>query len=350
MSQIEASRLAAVHAAELERFARDHPRSRELFERARASLVGGVPMTWMAKWVGGTRSTPPRRTARGSRTSTATATSTSALGDTGAMAGHRRRRPSRPSSAGWAAGGDDADAPHRGRGVGRRGARAPLRPAVVELRADRDRREPLGAAAVPRRHRAAVRARLQRLLPRLRRRDLRHPRRRRRPRVARRATSASPSTRPRPRGSCEFNDLGALERTARRGDVACVLAEPALTNIGIVLPERRLPRRPARGVRRARGRCCHRRDAHHLRGARRLHRGLGLRPTSSRSARRSPAASRSAPTASAPRSPRASRPLDAADLVDVGGVGGTLAGNALSLAAVRATLGEVLTDGRVRRR
>ena len=35
--------------------------------------------------------------------------------------------------------------------------------------------------------------------------------------------------------------------------------------------------------------------------------------------------------------------LDEADLVDVGGVGGTLAGNALSLAAARATLGEVLT-------
>ncbi|MFC7762333.1 aminotransferase class III-fold pyridoxal phosphate-dependent enzyme [Catellatospora bangladeshensis] len=34
-----------------------------------------------------------------------------------------------------------------------------------------------------------------------------------------------------------------------------------------------------------------------------------------------------------------------ADIVDVGGVGGTLAGNALSLAAMRATLGEVLTDG-----
>jgi glutamate-1-semialdehyde 2,1-aminomutase len=33
-----------------------------------------------------------------------------------------------------------------------------------------------------------------------------------------------------------------------------------------------------------------------------------------------------------------------ADLVDVGGVGGTLAGNALSLAAARATLAEVLTD------
>jgi len=35
--------------------------------------------------------------------------------------------------------------------------------------------------------------------------------------------------------------------------------------------------------------------------------------------------------------------LDEADLIDVGGVGGTLAGNPLSLAAARATLGEVLT-------
>ena len=35
---------------------------------------------------------------------------------------------------------------------------------------------------------------------------------------------------------------------------------------------------------------------------------------------------------------------EGADYEDVGGVGGTLAGNALSLAAVRATLGEVLTE------
>jgi glutamate-1-semialdehyde 2,1-aminomutase len=50
---MQAGRLAALHAAELERFARGRPRSRQPFERARASLVGGVPMTWMAKWVGG---------------------------------------------------------------------------------------------------------------------------------------------------------------------------------------------------------------------------------------------------------------------------------------------------------
>ena len=35
----------------------------------------------------------------------------------------------------------------------------------------------------------------------------------------------------------EFNDLDALEAALRDGDVACVLAEPAMTNIGMVLPE-----------------------------------------------------------------------------------------------------------------
>jgi len=35
----------------------------------------------------------------------------------------------------------------------------------------------------------------------------------------------------------EFNDLDALEAALAPGDVACVLAEPALTNIGIVAPD-----------------------------------------------------------------------------------------------------------------
>jgi glutamate-1-semialdehyde 2,1-aminomutase len=34
-----------------------------------------------------------------------------------------------------------------------------------------------------------------------------------------------------------FNDLNALEQALRTGEIACVLMEPALTNIGIVLPE-----------------------------------------------------------------------------------------------------------------
>ena len=35
----------------------------------------------------------------------------------------------------------------------------------------------------------------------------------------------------------EINDLEALERELAHGDVACVLVEPALTNIGIVLAD-----------------------------------------------------------------------------------------------------------------
>ena len=35
----------------------------------------------------------------------------------------------------------------------------------------------------------------------------------------------------------EFNDLDMLERELAHGDVACVLAEPALTNMGIVLTD-----------------------------------------------------------------------------------------------------------------
>ena len=87
MSAVSA-RVAAVHAAERDRFAAAHPRSRELFERARGSLLGGVPMTWMAKWVGG--HPVYAASARG-----ATVVDVDghryvdfALGDTGAMAGH----------------------------------------------------------------------------------------------------------------------------------------------------------------------------------------------------------------------------------------------------------------------
>ncbi len=36
---------------------------------------------------------------------------------------------------------------------------------------------------------------------------------------------------------CEFNDLAALERELSHGDVALVLAEPAMTNVGIVAPD-----------------------------------------------------------------------------------------------------------------
>jgi len=39
-------------AREEQRFVTAHPRSARLFARARKSLLGGVPMNWMAKWPG----------------------------------------------------------------------------------------------------------------------------------------------------------------------------------------------------------------------------------------------------------------------------------------------------------
>src|SRR5439155_2508870 len=53
MSGVPRERLADLMERERVAFVRAHPRSRSLFERSRHSLVGGVPMHWMAKWPGG---------------------------------------------------------------------------------------------------------------------------------------------------------------------------------------------------------------------------------------------------------------------------------------------------------
>src|ERR687894_839708 len=47
------ARLAALLAREVDAFAGARPRSRELYERACGSLLGGVPMPWMMRWAGG---------------------------------------------------------------------------------------------------------------------------------------------------------------------------------------------------------------------------------------------------------------------------------------------------------
>ena len=39
-------------AATGDRFVAEHPRSKALYERARAVMPGGVPMSWMVKWPG----------------------------------------------------------------------------------------------------------------------------------------------------------------------------------------------------------------------------------------------------------------------------------------------------------
>ncbi|HSB62006.1 MAG TPA: aminotransferase class III-fold pyridoxal phosphate-dependent enzyme, partial [Vicinamibacteria bacterium] len=80
--------LRALLGRERERFARDHPRSRALHERARGSLVGGVPMSWMMKWAGGFPVFV--REACGARVVDVDGLEyvDLCLGDTGAMTGH----------------------------------------------------------------------------------------------------------------------------------------------------------------------------------------------------------------------------------------------------------------------
>lgn len=142
----------------------------------------------------------------------------------------------------------------------------------------------------------------------------------------------------------EYNDLERLERELAHGDVAAVLMEPALTNIGIVLPE------PG-----------------YLEGVRRLTRAHGtlLINDETHTFSAGPGGATAAwalepdvitiGKALAGGIPCGAYGLSQAivdeigrhtelDLVDMGGVGGTLAGNPVSTAAMRATLEHVLTD------
>jgi len=50
---ISQPRIGELMERERRTFAHAHPRSRSLFDRSRHSLLGGVPMHWMAKWPGG---------------------------------------------------------------------------------------------------------------------------------------------------------------------------------------------------------------------------------------------------------------------------------------------------------
>ncbi|GGN72055.1 aminotransferase [Actinoplanes lobatus] len=142
----------------------------------------------------------------------------------------------------------------------------------------------------------------------------------------------------------EFNDLAGLERELAYGDVAAVLMEPALTNIGIVLPEdgylagvRELTRRY--------GTYLINDETHTFSaGPGGATAYWGLEPDVVTIGK---AIGGGVPVGAYGLSAELAGTLsgrDDLDLVDMGGVGGTLAGNPLSMAATRATLSEVLTE------
>jgi glutamate-1-semialdehyde 2,1-aminomutase len=140
-----------------------------------------------------------------------------------------------------------------------------------------------------------------------------------------------------------FNDVSALERAFASGDIACALIEPAMTNIGIVLPEPGW-HEAVRTLCTQHGAVLIIDETHTVcAGPGGMIQRDGLCPDAvviGKTIAGGIPAGAYGMTQELQDRVRASLHLED---IDVGGVGGTLAGNALSVAAIRATLGEVLT-------
>jgi glutamate-1-semialdehyde 2,1-aminomutase len=340
---IDRRRLAELIGRERETYAARHPLSRAAFGAAAGHLLGGVPMTWMRMWAGGFPLYLDR--AHGARLTDLDGHEfiDFCLGDTGAMAGHS------PAAVQEA--------------VTRRycelgGATTMLPTQDAEwVAAELTRRFGLTqwsyTLTATDANRWAIR--LARQLTR-------------RPKILvysycyhgsvdetfivtgpqgpeSRAGNVGAPVDPRlTTRVVEFNDAAALDRELSAGDVAAVLMEPALTNIGIVLPE------PGylgsvRALTRRHGSLLINDETHTFSaGPGGCTRAWNLDPdivTIGKSiAGGIPAGAYGLAGELAERIMND----DAADIVDTGGVGGTLAGNALSVAAMRVTLEQVLTD------
>jgi glutamate-1-semialdehyde aminotransferase len=326
---------------EQERFEDLHPRSGQIHDAAAADLLSGVPMNWMTRWPG--RFPVYVHAARGSEVTDVDGNTyvDLCLGDTGAMCGHAPA-PAVAAIAAQAERGITTMLPSEDAG------------AVGELMAERFglRNWQFTVSATD----------ANRFLVRLCRQVSGRPKilvhnHCYHGSVDETVVTIGPDGRPAPRyGSVgppvdpavttrvvEINDVEALERELAHEDVACVLVEPALTNIGIVLPDPGY-HDELRRITRETGTILIIDETHTLScGPGGYTAAYGLEPDAITMGK--PIAGGIPTGAYGLNDELAERVLGSTfwDAADVGGVGGTLAGNALQLAAVRATLGEVLT-------
>ena len=142
----------------------------------------------------------------------------------------------------------------------------------------------------------------------------------------------------------EFNDIEGMQRALSHGDVAAILMEPAMTNVGIVLPED--------GYVKAVGELAKKSgviwiidETHTISvGPGGMTASLGLKPDMLTIGK---AIGGGIPTGTFGMTHEVAGAIakkTEREVIDTGGIGGTLAGNALSLAAMWATLSEVLTE------
>lgn len=342
MPTIDRQHLAELHAREEARFAADHPRSAALADEARASLLGGVPMNWMARWPG--RFPVYAERAEGAHIVDVDGNTyvDLCLGDTGAMTGHSpdasvaaiERRARRGISMML----PTEDAAWVGRDMTRRFGLRHWQFATSAT--DANRFALRIARAVTGRPKVLVfnwcyHGTVDETLVTL------HPDGHLRPREGHIGPPVDPAL---TTTVVEFNDLAALERALATGDVACVLAEPAMTNIGIIHPDPGY-HEALRRLTRDTGTLLIIDETHTIcTGPGGYTAAHGLEPDLLTIGK--PLAGGIPAAAYGLADTVAERILGSAtgDDCDVSGIGGTLAGNALTLAAMRATLGEVLTD------
>jgi glutamate-1-semialdehyde 2,1-aminomutase len=139
-----------------------------------------------------------------------------------------------------------------------------------------------------------------------------------------------------------FNDADALDKVLAHGDVACLLMEPALTNIGIVLPQPRYLEK-VREITRRHGVLLIIDETHTIcAGPGGCTKAWNLEPDFFVIGKPIGGGMPAAIYGMTDEVADKLEPYLRSDGVDVSGVGGTLTGNALALAAVRATLSSTL--------
>jgi len=340
-SRVAHGRAEELLAREVARFEETHPRSRELAARARRSLLGGVPMHWMLRWAGGFPVFAAD--ASGARFTDVDGHEyvDLCLGDTGAMTGHSPA-PVVRAIADQAARGitlmlPSEDALWVGEELSRRFGLAQWQFALTAT--DANRFVLRLARLVTGRPKVLVfnwcyHGTVDETFATLQDGAV----------VAREGNLGPPVPLDETTRVVEWNDVDGLERELAAHDVACVLAEPALTNIGIVLPDDGF-HDALRELTRAHGTLLVIDETHTLcAGPGGYTAAHGLEPDALTVGK---AIGSGIPSAAYGFTEELAARIDdtiATDDADVGGIGGTLAANVLSLAAMRATLGEVLTD------
>jgi glutamate-1-semialdehyde 2,1-aminomutase len=338
---VDRARLTQLLEVELERFRAGHPRSAELHERARKSLFGGVPMPWMMLWAGGFPVVAER--AEGNRVVDVDGHEyvDLCLGDTGAMTGHSPPEVVRELQERIARGITTMlpteDAAWVGEELTRRFGMA--RWLFTLTATDANRTALRVARALTGRPRVlvysycyhgsvdeafAVAAADGTT-------------------VAREGNVGPPVELARTTRAIEFNDVDALRRALEPGDVAAVLAEPAMTNMGIVLPDEGY-HDALRAITRETGTLLIIDETHTFSaGPGGATAAWGLEPDLLTIGKAIGGGIPSGALGLTEPLVEAMFAQAEADYEDTGGVGGTLAGNALSVAAMRATLASVLT-------